>query len=67
MAYLSEKNLCEMGFKSLGKDVKISDRASIYNADQIEIGDQKIDVLLSAPNLTRQPIHEVAEQQGISL
>ena len=39
MAYLVEKQLSEMGFKSLGKDVKISDRASIYNADQIEIGD----------------------------
>lgn len=39
MAYLTEKQLGEMGFKSVGKDVKISDRASIYNADQIEIGD----------------------------
>lgn len=39
MAYLTEKQLSDMGFKSLGKDVKISDRASIYNADQIEIGD----------------------------
>ena len=28
-----------MGFKSCGKNVKISDKASIYNADQIEIGD----------------------------
>ena len=39
MAYLTEKQLNEMGFKSLGKHVKISDRASIYNAGQIEIGD----------------------------
>lgn len=39
MAYLTAKQLSEMGFKSLGKDVKISNRASIYNADQIEIGD----------------------------
>jgi acetyltransferase-like isoleucine patch superfamily enzyme len=39
MAYLSEKQLIELGFKSLGKEVKISDRASIYNADCIEIGD----------------------------
>ncbi|SFR49206.1 acyltransferase [Thiomicrospira sp. ALE5] len=39
MAYLTEKQLGEMGFKSLGKSVKISDRASIYNADQIEVGD----------------------------
>lgn len=28
-----------MGFKSLGKNVRISDRAAIYNADQMEIGD----------------------------
>lgn len=39
MAYLSDSQLQAMGFKSLGKEVKISDRASIYNADQIEIGD----------------------------
>ena len=39
MPYLTEKQLSEIGFKSLGKDVKISDRASIYNAEQIEIGD----------------------------
>lgn len=28
-----------MGFKSLGRDVKISDRAALYNVDQLEIGD----------------------------
>jgi acetyltransferase-like isoleucine patch superfamily enzyme len=39
MAYLSEEQLFSMGFKSLGKEVKISDKASIYNPDQIEIGD----------------------------
>jgi len=39
MAYLSESELAVMGFKHLGKNVKISTRASIYNADQIEIGD----------------------------
>lgn len=39
MAYLSDLQLQSMGFKSLGKQVKISDRASIYNADHIEIGD----------------------------
>ena len=39
MAYLTTEQLHEMGFKSLGKNVKISDKASIYNADQIEIGD----------------------------
>lgn len=39
MAYLSNDQLAKMGFKSLGKEVKISDRASIYNADEMEIGD----------------------------
>lgn len=39
MAYLTDEQLTMMGFKSLGKGVKISDRASIYNADKIEIGD----------------------------
>lgn len=39
MAYLSNEQLAQVGFKKLGKDVKVSDRASIYNADQIEIGD----------------------------
>lgn len=39
MGYLSEEKLQEMGFKSLGTNVKISDRASMYNTDQIEIGD----------------------------
>jgi acetyltransferase-like isoleucine patch superfamily enzyme len=39
MAYLSTDELKAMGFKSLGRNVKISDKASIYNADQIEIGD----------------------------
>lgn len=32
-----------------------------------QLGEQKIDILLSAPNLIRQPIHEIAEQQGILL
>ncbi|MDY7565988.1 acyltransferase [Pseudomonas sp. RTC3] len=39
MAYLTDVQLQEAGFKALGKHVKISDKASIYNADQIEIGD----------------------------
>lgn len=39
MAYLSRDSIEKMGFKHLGQNVKISDRASIYNADQIEIGD----------------------------
>lgn len=39
MAYLSEEYLRTMGFKYLGKNVKISDKAAIYDCDQIEIGD----------------------------
>lgn len=39
MAYLTEKELLDLNFKYLGDNVKISDKASIYNTDQIEIGD----------------------------
>ncbi|MBK5355081.1 acyltransferase [Pseudomonas sp. TH41] len=39
MAYLTEMQLKDAGFKKLGKQVRISDKASIYNADQIEIDD----------------------------
>lgn len=39
MAYLNSKQLSELGFRFIGKNVKISDKASIYNHDQIEIGD----------------------------
>lgn len=39
MAYLSENEMQSLGFKSLGKHVKISNKASIYNANEIEIGD----------------------------
>lgn len=39
MAYLTPSELDNIGFKSLGKNVKISDKASIYNANEIEIGD----------------------------
>lgn len=39
MAFLSEIQLSAMGFKSLGKNVRVSDRASIHNATEIEIGD----------------------------
>lgn len=41
--------------------------ARIQSSILLKIGDQKIDVLLSAPNLTRQAIHEIAEQQGVFL
>ncbi|MGR5503037.1 acyltransferase [Vibrio sp. DNB22_10_4] len=39
MAYLSDRELASMGFKSLGVGVKISDKASVYNPELIEIGD----------------------------
>ena len=39
MAYLSNETLALMGFKRLGKNVKISSKASIYDTGQIEIGD----------------------------
>lgn len=39
MAFLTEEQLRRLGLKKLGKDVKISEKASIYNADEIEIGD----------------------------
>ncbi|XHR84729.1 MAG: acyltransferase [Gloeotrichia echinulata GP01] len=40
MAYYTEPELEAMGFKYIGKNVKISDKASIYNCDMIEIGDR---------------------------
>lgn len=39
MAYYTYDQLKQLGFKDIGKNVKISDKASIYNYDQIEIGD----------------------------
>lgn len=39
MAFLNDNQLRNVGFKRLGKNVRISDKASVYNADQIEIGD----------------------------
>lgn len=39
MSYLSQKEMEEMGFKSLGKGVKISDKAAIYEPEKISIGD----------------------------
>ena len=38
MAFLTEDQLIKMGFKSLGSNVRISDKASIYNPEDIEIG-----------------------------
>lgn len=39
MSFLSEDQLSKIGFKSLGKNVLISDKTSIYNAKNISIGD----------------------------
>jgi galactoside O-acetyltransferase len=48
MAYLSAEELQEIGFKDLGVNVKISTKASIYNPELIEIGDNsRIDDFVS--------------------
>ena len=39
MAYMTRAELEKMGFAGLGDGVRISDRASIYDASKIEIGD----------------------------
>ncbi len=39
MSYLTEVEISKMGFKKVGQNVKISSKASIYNCELIEIGD----------------------------
>ena len=39
MAFLKQSDLQALGLKKIGKNVKISEKASIYNPDSIEIGD----------------------------
>lgn len=39
MSYLTDAELQGVGFKKLGRGVKISDKASIYDAEKIEVGD----------------------------
>ena len=39
MAYLTSNELKKLGFKFLGLNVKVSDKASIYNPERISIGD----------------------------
>ncbi len=39
MAYLTQSELEGMGFRRLGKDVRISSKASFYTTELIEIGD----------------------------
>jgi len=38
MAYYTQDQLLKLGFKSFGENVKISDKASIYDCSKIEIG-----------------------------
>ena len=40
MPYLTDKQLIKLGFKFLGGNVKISDKASIYDANLISIGNK---------------------------
>lgn len=39
MSYYSENELSKMGFKYIGKNVKISTKSSIYNHEKIEVHD----------------------------
>lgn len=39
MAILSEEQLLSLGFKSIGNNVRISDKVSIYNPENISLGD----------------------------
>lgn len=39
MSYYTEEELKNIGFKSIGRNVKISERVSFYNCEKIEIGD----------------------------
>lgn len=39
MAYYTQEQLENLGFKSIGENVKISDKASVYNCNEIEISD----------------------------
>jgi acetyltransferase-like isoleucine patch superfamily enzyme len=39
VSYYSDEELKQIGFKSLGKNVKISDKACIYDPELIELGD----------------------------
>jgi acetyltransferase-like isoleucine patch superfamily enzyme len=39
VAFISDEDLLKIQFKSIGKNVRISDKSSIYNPELIEIGD----------------------------
>ena len=60
MAWLTEEQLQEMGFKYIGENVKLSDKASYYNCDRISIGDNsRIDdfCVISGKNNHYIPLH----------
>jgi dTDP-4-amino-4,6-dideoxy-D-glucose acyltransferase len=38
MAWLTDKQICEMGFACVGSNVKLSDKASYYNCKEIRLG-----------------------------
>lgn len=38
MAFLTHEQLCQIGFHSFGHDVKVSDKAVIYNPENIKLG-----------------------------
>lgn len=51
MAYLSEEQLRQVGLRSVGRNVRLSDKASLHNPSAIELGDDcRIDdfVVMSA-------------------
>ncbi|MBM3683624.1 MAG: acyltransferase [Actinobacteria bacterium] len=39
MGYFSDDELSSMGFRHIGRNVRISDRAALYDVDRISIGD----------------------------
>lgn len=39
MAFMTDDQLKQVGFKALGRDVRVSDKASLYNPQNISIGD----------------------------
>jgi|SanBayMetagenome_1026888.scaffolds.fasta_scaffold54825_2 predicted nucleotidyltransferase len=41
--------------------------ARLWAALQLRLGEQKIDIVLEAPNLARQAIHRVALEEGVPL
>lgn len=60
MAFLTQEQANKMGFKHLGKDVLISDKAVFYGTEEIEIGDRsRIDdfVIISGKVVIGKNVH----------